>query len=67
MPGLHERLLLRARLYALIRSFFAQRGVLEVETPMLSAAANTDPNIASFSTRFHGYADAGPAPRWLRT
>ena len=66
-PGLRERLVLRARLYALIRAFFAQRGVLEVETPMLSAAANTDPNIASFRTRFHGHADAGPATRWLRT
>ena len=57
----------RARLYALIREFFAERGVLEVETPVLSAAANTDPNIESFSTRFSGHADAGAPQRWLRT
>ncbi|HEX4481734.1 MAG TPA: EF-P lysine aminoacylase EpmA [Rudaea sp.] len=54
----------RADLYALIRRFFAERDVLEVETPMLSSGANTDPNIQSFSTRFSGR-DAGD--RWLRT
>jgi len=58
---------LRARLYALIRRFFAERDVLEVETPVLSAAGNTDPNIASFRTRFSGHVDAGAAERWLRT
>ena len=58
---------LRARLYATIRAFFAERGVLEVETPILSAAGNTDPNIASFTTRFGGHADAGARERWLRT
>jgi DNA ligase (NAD+) len=44
-----ESLRLRARLYASIREFFAERGVLEVETPILSAAGNTDPNISSFT------------------
>ncbi|MCI2262527.1 EF-P lysine aminoacylase EpmA [Xanthomonas indica] len=58
---------LRARLNAAIRAFFAARGVLEVETPMLSAAGNTEPNIDSFQTRFSGHVDAGPALRWLRT
>ncbi|WP_199098057.1 EF-P lysine aminoacylase EpmA [Dyella sp. ASV21] len=61
------RLHLRARLYALIRSFFAERNVLEVETPILSAAGNTEPNIESFSTHFHGHVDAGSRERWLRT
>jgi len=58
---------LRARLYALIRAFFAERNVLEVETPILSAGANTDPNIQSFSTEFSGHVDAGGRRRWLRT
>jgi lysyl-tRNA synthetase class 2 len=58
---------LRARLYALIRGYFAERNVLEVETPILSAGANTDPNIESFSTRFSGHVDAGSRERRLRT
>ena len=62
-----EALRLRARLYTLLRAFFAERGVLEVETPMLSAAGNTDPNIASFQTRFSGHSDAGARLRYLRT
>lgn len=58
---------LRAELYGLIRRFFAERGVLEVETPMLSQAGNTDPNIDSFRLEFTGPVTAGAASRWLRT
>jgi len=57
----------RAALNALIRAFFAERDVLEVETPILSEAGNTEPNIDSFHTRFSGHVDAGIAQRWLRT
>ncbi|WP_313247056.1 EF-P lysine aminoacylase EpmA [Stenotrophomonas rhizophila] len=57
----------RAALNALIRAFFAARDVLEVETPILSAAGNTEPNIDSFHTRFSGHVDAGSPQRWLRT
>ncbi|MGN6152545.1 MAG: EF-P lysine aminoacylase EpmA [Lysobacteraceae bacterium] len=62
-----DALRLRARLYATIRAFFAERGVLEVETPVLSAAGNTDVNIASFSLEFSGRTEGGPRTRWLRT
>jgi len=58
---------LRAQLYAAIRRFFAERGVLEVETPILSEAGNTEPNIESFSTMFSGSVAAGSRERWLRT
>ena len=58
---------LRARLNALVRDFFAGRGVLEVETPVLSRAGNTDPNIASFALEFSGRTDGAPRTRWLRT
>ena len=63
----HDALRLRARLYAALRAFFAERGVLEVETPVLSRAGNTDPNIASFSLEFSGRTDGAPRTRWLRT
>ena len=58
---------LRADLYALIRRFFAERGVLEVETPILSEAGNTEPNIESFATTFSGHVAAGSRERWMRT
>jgi lysyl-tRNA synthetase class 2 len=62
-----DALRLRARLNALIRAFFAERGVLEVETPVLSRGGNSEPNIASFSLEFSGRTDGAPRTRWLRT
>ena len=62
-----DALRLRAELNARIREFFAQRGVLEVETPVLSMAGNTDPNIASFALEFSGRTEGAPRTRWLRT
>ena len=53
---------LRAKLLAQVRTFFATRNVLEVETPALSAAAIPDPNLASFAVRY-----AGPGPRHGQT
>lgn len=49
----------RARILARIRAFFAERGVMEVETPVLSVAAITDPHLESFTTHYTGpgYAD----------
>lgn len=61
MAALH----LRAALNRRIRDFFEERGVLEVETPILSRAGNTDPVIDSWT--------AHPAERrdrsrcWMRT
>lgn len=62
-----DALRLRAALNARIRAFFAERDVVEVETPMLSVAGNTEPNIASFSLQFSGRTDGAPRTRWLRT
>lgn len=45
-----EMLVLRARLYQQIRTFMAERSILEVETPILSSAGTTDPNIQSLTT-----------------
>ncbi len=44
----------RAQLYQQIRTFFAQRQVLEVETPILSAACVPDTQIEPFVTQYHG-------------
>ncbi|HEY7872259.1 MAG TPA: EF-P lysine aminoacylase EpmA [Rudaea sp.] len=63
----HDALHLRARLNALLRAFFAERGVAEVETPILSRAGNTEPNIEGFSTIFAGPLGAGARERYLRT
>lgn len=43
-----EALRARAGLLATIREFFAERGVLEVDTPLLSQFGVTDPNIELF-------------------
>jgi lysyl-tRNA synthetase class 2 len=43
----------RAKLLAKIRKFFAERNILEVETPLLSNSSITDPNIQSFSTPYY--------------
>ncbi|MDQ7089144.1 MAG: EF-P lysine aminoacylase EpmA [Methylococcales bacterium] len=43
----------RAQVFASIRQFFAQRAVLEVETPLLSQATGTDPQLDFFKSSYH--------------
>ena len=43
----------RAKMYQRIRDFFAQRQVLEVETPILSQAGVTDVHLASIPAQRH--------------
>lgn len=62
-----DALRLRGAFNRLAREFFHARGVLEVETPVLSRGGNTEPNIASFSLEFSGRTDGAPRTRWLRT
>ena len=44
-----EALRARASLFETIREFFSERGVLEVDTPLLSQFGVTDPNIELFT------------------
>jgi lysyl-tRNA synthetase class 2 len=57
----------RARMLERIRAFFSARDVLEVETPLLSQAATTDPNLASLSTRYTGPGFGSGLPLYLCT
>lgn len=48
-----EALKARAQLYRTIREFFAQRNVIEVETPIVSQAGVTDVHLASVQVQRH--------------
>jgi lysyl-tRNA synthetase class 2 len=58
---------LRARLLARVRDFFAQRAVLEVDTPLLSRCAATDPALDSLRTEYVGPGAPGGLPLYLQT
>ena len=63
-PGANRaRLQLRARLLHETREFFAARGVLEVDTPLLAQCGVSDVHLASLSTRIAGRAQ----PYFLQT
>lgn len=62
-----ETLRLRARVIAQIRAFFQRQGVLEVETPVCSRAATTDPAIESLVTRYTGPGAPAGLPLYLHS
>jgi len=62
-----EMLRSRAQLLAKIRAYFEQTGVLEVETPVCSSYATTDPAIESFQIAYTGPGFSAPHPLYLHT
>ena len=50
----------RASLLKDIRDYFSDHGVMEVETPLISMAGNTDPEIKSIRTDNGGYLRTSP-------
>lgn len=54
-PGANlEALKARAGMLARIRSYFADAGVLEVETPLAVSTSGTDPSIEPLTTQYEG-------------
>jgi lysyl-tRNA synthetase class 2 len=62
-----EVLRTRAEVLAKIRGFFAEREVLEVETPLLGSAPVTDLHLAALSCRYRGPGHDGGRQLWLQT
>ncbi|MCW9717038.1 MULTISPECIES: elongation factor P--(R)-beta-lysine ligase [unclassified Avibacterium] len=62
-----QNLLARAKIMAEIRRFFTDRGLLEVETPILSEFGVTDVHLATFSTEFTSPFKHQSKTLWLST
>lgn len=62
-----DRLRMRAEILGRIRGFFSARGVMEVETPLLSWAGVTDPYIDSIPAQYIGPGVADGATLYLHT
>lgn len=62
-----ETLHARSRLLDAVRGFFREREVLEVETPVLCAAAVTDPNLDSLETHYDGPGAPADGRMYLHT
>ena len=62
-----ETLKTKARLLNKLRAFFAEKDILEVQTPVLSQAGNTEPTIESFIIQEHENANHVIQPSFLNT
>lgn len=62
-----QHLLDRAKIIAEIRQFFTERGLLEVETPVLSEFGVTDLHLSTFNTEFIAPFGEQSKTLWLST
>lgn len=62
-----ENLRRRAEILAQIRAFFAERDVLEVETPLMTQAAVSDPYIDTIECRYHPLPGQQESTRYLQS
>lgn len=62
-----ENLRRRAEIFAQIRAFFAARHVLEVETPLMTSAAVSDPYIDTIECRYHPLPGQQEQTRYLQS
>ncbi|MGR6981900.1 elongation factor P--(R)-beta-lysine ligase [Testudinibacter sp. P27/CKL/0425] len=62
-----KNIIARARIMAELRSFFIDRGLLEVETPILSEYGVTDVHLSVFETRFAAPFQSQEKPLFLTT
>jgi lysyl-tRNA synthetase class 2 len=62
-----ESLRIRAGILAKIRAFFAEREVLEVETPLLASAPVTDLHLHALNCRYRGPGADDGRTLWLQT
>lgn len=62
-----QNLLKRAKILAEIRQFFTERGLLEVETPVLSEFGVTDLHLSTFNTEFIAPFGEQSKTLWLST
>jgi elongation factor P--(R)-beta-lysine ligase len=57
----------RGRILGAVRSFFAARGYLEVDTPALQVSPGLEPHLRAFKTQLHDPLDGRTADRYLHT
>ena len=62
-----ENLRARAEFFARIRRFFIERDVMEVETPLMTSAAVSDPYIDTIECRYHPLPGQQEQPRYLQS
>ncbi|MGR3808774.1 lysyl-tRNA synthetase, class 2 [Pasteurella testudinis DSM 23072] len=62
-----KNIIARAKIVAELRSFFIDRGLLEVETPILSEYGVTDVHLSVFETQFNAPFQSQAKPLFLAT